>query len=550
MSEVIDLPTQFEVVPLREHALGGGIEGAQRNTREMSTWMPDLSPPDLMVNPVKQIADGRARDVVQNDGYMMGAVNTHRDSIVGSQYRLNAAPNWKVLGFTEAWAEEFQLAVEARFNLTADSPSAWLHAGGTLTLTGMVRLAVAQFLITGEVLGTAEWKRAVGRPCATAFQFVSPDRLTNPDFQMDGRYLRRGVVLDEWGAPTDYWFRNSHPYDFTDMGFTNWSKVPRVKPWGRMQVLHIVDNIQPDQTRGISDMVSVMKEIKMAKTFKEVTLQNAVINASYAAALESELPPEMIAQAMGSAGTPAAGMNQTFGAYLEMASAYLSQAGNIKIDGSSIPMLMPNTKLKMQPMGTPGGIGTTFEESLMRYIGAPLGMSYEQFSKDYSKVNYSSARAGANEAFKFMQSRKKVVADRTATEIYWLWLEEELSAGTLPMPRGWKKADFYLPLFKEAIGQCSWIGASRGQIDELKETQSAMMRIKSGLSTYEIESARLGNDFRDVFKQLQREEAMAKEMGLSFTLDASKPGANEAQKTVRGDKNNDAVTTDTEDDEL
>lgn len=537
------LPTEFELMPVREQALGGGIEGAQRNTRELASWNAPMGPADMLINPIKEVADARSRDVIMNDGYMLGAINSHRDSIVGNQYRLNSNPNYRVLGADEGWAEEFQQAVEARFNLISDANECWLHAGGTLTLTGMVRLAIAQFMATGEVLGTGEYKRASSRPCATAFQFVSPDRLSNPDLQMDSRYLRRGIKRDAWGAPISAFIRTNHPYDYMGLDsigeMFNWKEVPFRLPWGRLQVLHILDALQPDQTRGISDMVSVLKQIKMTKSFQDVTLQNAVVNASYAAALESELPPEMVAAAMGQG-------QQTFGGvafdYMSMLSKYMGAAGAIQIDGAKIPQLFPNTKLRMQPMGTPGGIGTQFEESLLRYIASGLGLSYEQFSKDYSKVNYSSARAGQNEAFKMTQARKKLIADRVATEIFTLWLEEDIMGGNLPMYRGFTKDKFYRdPLVKSALAQCGWIGAGRGQIDELKETQSAMLRIKSGLSTFEKECARLGEDFREIFKQRQREDRMMEEMGLTFTMDASKPGSNDVQKTVRGEGNDDAT---------
>ena len=67
-----------------------------------------------------------------------------------------------------------------------------------------------------------------------------------------------------------------------------------------------------------------------------------------------------------------------------------------------------------------------------------------------------------------------------------------------------------------------WVGASRGQVDELKETQAAIMRIASGLSTYEIECSRLGHDFRDIYSQWSREKRMRESEGLTFELSSSK----------------------------
>jgi lambda family phage portal protein len=549
-------PVRVKVAPVSRTqplAFGGGLEGADRMSREMATWRPSMRSPDQVINTVKPVADARGREIVQNDGYAMGAVTTHRDSIVGHTYRLNAAPNLKViaahLGVTpkslKKWSEEFQEIVEARFNLIAESPKSYLDAAGMNTLTGLVRLAVGGFVMTGEVLATAEWLRQSNRPLRTAIQMVSPDRLSNPDMRPDTRTLRRGIEKDTYGKPIAYHIRRSHPTELYDETSLFWSRVPAEKPWGRRQVVHIIEQLMPDQSRGVADMVSVLKQMKMTKQFQEVTLQNAVVNASYAAAIESELPPEVVFEQMG-AGAKLDGMTNAIGAYLTALSGYLGGANNVAIDGVKIPHLFPGTKLNMKPMGTPGGVGSDFEESLQRNIAAALGLSYEEFSRDFSKTSYSSARASMVSTWRFMQSRKKIVADRFASSIYDLVLEEELNAGAIPLPPGMTMADYYnVPLLREALSDCTWIGASRGQIDELKETQAAILRIKSGLSTYEDEAAKLGKDWRDIFEQRAREEGLIKEKGLAFSMDAQREGKKEPQNTLSDDpasgtQNNDA----------
>lgn len=525
-----------ETGKVQENAMGGGIEGAQRNSRELVNWTPSMAGPDMQINPVKEMADARGIDSIQNDGMLTGAVHTHRDSIVGSQFRMIAKPDWATLGATEEWAEEFQKVVEARFNLTADSTNCWLDASGTMTLTDMVRLAVGGFVPTGEVLGTAEWiTDEPQRPCKTAIQMVSPARLSNPDMEPDTNTLRRGVERNRRGKPVAYHIRSSHPGDFfSPQDIPTWKRIPAELPWGRRQVIHIVERFQPDQTRGIADMVSTLKQMKMTKKFQDVTLQNAVINATYAAAIESDLPSEVVFASMGAGGQ---GMSNMLGEYVTALTQYIGDGKNVTIDGAKMPHLFPGTKLALKPMGTPGGVGTAFEESLLRHIAAPLGLSYEQFSKDYTKTNYSSARASLAETYKFMQSRKKVVADRFATMIYVLWLEEEINAGRVPLPKGKDKSIFYDPIFREALTACSWIGAQRGQIDEVKETQAAILRINAGLSTYENEAALLGDDFRRIFAQIAREKKMMKELDLDFSqAQATKPGANDRKKAMSNNK--------------
>lgn len=521
--------------------MGGGLEGASRNTREMFKWNPAIISPDQQImGGAKQLSDARARDMVQNDGYAMGSVAIHRDSIVGAQYKLNAKPNWRVLGLTEAWAREWQQEVEARFNLVAESPNNYFDASGVNTLTGLVRLAVGGILMTGEVLATAEWLRQSGRPFATAIQMVSPTRLSNPDGLMDTKNLRSGVAQDDYGRPLGYWIKKTFPGAEYGADDWRWIYVPAAKPWGRKQVLHIFEQLMPGQSRGVSEMISVLKQMKMTKNFQEIVLQNAVVNASYAAAIESELPSEMVYAQMGMGQNTFA---QALQGYMQSLMEYAGASKNIQIDGARIPHLFPGTKLKMQPMGTPGGVGTDYEESLLRNIASSLGLSYEQFSRDYTKTNYSSARASMGETWKYMNSRKKIVADRFASSIYALWLEEEIAAGNITLPPGKTRDWFYEPLVKDALTSAEWIGASRGQIDEKKETEAAILRIKNGLSTYEIEIARLGGDWREVFDQRAEEEGIIKQKQLNFTGQPAEPDSADGATSTGGG----ADTTDDED---
>ncbi len=514
-------------------AIGGGWEGAESTSRETAKWAPDFRSPDQAINWVKPMADARARDRAQNDGYVSGAVAIHRDSIVGAQYILNAQPNAKVLGVSDDYCEELQDAVEARFNLIADSPDCWLDVQGRMTLTGMVRLAVGMFLKTGEVLASVEWLKNKNRPMSTCLQMISPDRLSNPDSAMtamDTPTMKRGVEIDTYGRPVAYYIRQSFPTEYFDANSYIWKRVPATMAWGRRQIIHIVEQQEPGQNRGISEMAASLKQMRMTSAFQDVTLQNAVINASFAAAIESELPPDIVYQQLGGPGSMVEGAGpfnwmQPSGQFMQALQAYLSGTSNISMDGAKIPHLFPGTKLHMQPMGTPGGVGQDFEKSLLRHICASLGISYEEFSRDYSQTSYSSARASMLATWRFMQSRKKIVADKFATEVYRLWFEEDWNAGNLPRPPGKSKDWFYQSLIKDALTSCEWIGAGRGQIDELKETQAAVLRIQAGLSTYEQEIGRYnGADWRKVFAQRAREEGIIAAKGLNFDLSTKRPG--------------------------
>lgn len=554
-----------DALPIVVEAAGGlvhapekeTISGAAYDSRETARWARRMISPDAAINRVKPTADARGFDMLSNDGNARGGAHVFKDSIVGGQYRVNSAPVWKVIQrawavkeFDEVWAEEFGEFMESTFNLVAESEECWFDAERKKTFTDMVRLAIGGDYWQGEVLGTAEWIREDDRPFNTALQMVSPSRLSNPNFAADTHTLRRGVQKNGWGAPQSYWFQSQLYPGYVGPGAPDamkWVNVPVRKPWGRLQVIHLIEQDQPDQTRGIADMVSVLKQMKMTRDFNDVTLQNAVVNATYAAFIESELPNEAILAAMGQNPDSKAFM-QAYGHFMQASGDFYENAQSVSMDGVKIPQFFPGTKLNMQKLGTPGGVGTDFERSLMRHIAAGLNISVEEFTRDYSQGNYSSITASINRSALGMRSRKRTKADKFANIVYGLWAEEFINNGNAAsvMPGNWGKANsgvFYGPqlgsMVREAFIKASWIGAAVGQVDQMKETQAALLRIAGGLSTYEKECARLGDDWREVFAQRQREDAEIKKRKLVFSTDATKTNPQSGQNTMNGAGNGD-----------
>lgn len=514
----------------------GAFEGADRLSRELARHRPSIRSADADLLMDKPMIDARSRDNTRNDGYVMGAAGTWRDSIVGDQFLLNSRPNATYLGLDDKWAAEFQAWAESTFMLWAESPECWPDASRHDTLTGLLRLAVVSQFQYGEILASVEWIRRGRRPYHTAIQLLEPDRLCNPGDTQDSEVLRGGIARDRYGVPQTYHIRDGYPSDgFIHTSGFFWREIPKEKPWGRIQMIHEYERMRPDQSRGVASMVAVLKQMHMTRKYQDVVLQNAVINATYAATIESELPRET---ALGMIGAiSATSETGTMGAavdYLQALLQYSEHARHLRVDGAQVPHLFPGSKLELRNAGSPGGIGSTFEQSLLRHTAAGLGLSYEQFSKDYSQINYSSHRASMNETHKAMQGAKKHGADRMANHIYRLWMEEELNRPDTdaPMPVG--GLNFYDAMNKEAICNAVWIGSGRGQVDEMKETQAAVMRVNNTFSTLEEECARTGKDWREVMKQRKREKDYAEELGIELTQeDATREGVNDAQDTLK-----------------
>ncbi len=519
-----------EDLSVRQVAFGGAYESADRNN-QLAMWDPPIRSADAEILPEKARIDARARDTLRNDAYAAGGATIHKDSIVGARFLLNSKPETKVLfgREDETWEAEYQEEVETKFTLWAESDTNWADASRINTLTGLVRLAVGVHTMGGEVLAAAEWMPDDGRPYRSAMQMIDADRLCNPPGEQYGPVsrIRGGVERDRRGAPIAYHIRTQHPADwarYTREGSYVWRRVMAHKPnWGRQNILHIYEQLRPDQTRGIAQMATALSEMRMLKNFRNVELQRAVLQATYAASIESDLPPAEVYAAMG-ADTSSRESNPTLdwaNDFLTAVNQYAGSGPNMRIDGAKIPVFMPGTHLKLQNPGAGGQDGAQLETSLLRHVAASLDLSYEQLSRDYTQTNYSSARASMGQTWKAMQVRKKLVADRTANFVFRLWLEEAINYGHLESLKRRNAPNFYEGLNAEAYTACEWIGAGQGQIDPLKETQAAILRVKNGFSTKEVEIARIsGGDWRKVARQNARERRNDETLGIPSIYDA------------------------------
>jgi len=500
------------------NVLGGGspYTASDVDSRMMVGWSPSLQSADDSFVPHRDLSVARSRDLARNDAYVRAAQALYADGIVGARYTLMSDPAMRALGpeFDEDWKTEFTREVEAKFALWAESPKNWPDASRIQSFTELVRLAVSTTLVSGEFLGTVEWIREMDRPSRTAIQAIDPDRLRTPP-SMTGLVNRRitaGIETDARGKPTTYFIMDRHPnaalsVDRVNLAPDSFRAVRSQKPWGRPQVIHIYNPDRPDQSRGEPAMMSAIRESRITQKFRDMSLQNAIVRASMVAAVESDQPPSEIFAALGGVEDVSATMGEYTQAYLERMAEYQKGAKNLTLDGVKIPHLFPGTKLNLNQPGDGGPLGQEFEESLLRYIASSLGVSYEQLSRDYRHTSYSSARAAMAETWKHLQAWKRTVADKFANIVYRLWLEEAINSGmieSLP-PAARRPGWLYEGMNFDAISRASWVGAARGQIDELKETQAALNRVKGGLSSIQAESARLGLDWRDVFDQRARE---------------------------------------------
>lgn len=242
-----------------------------------------------------------------------------------------------------------------------------------------------------------------------------------------------------------------------------------------------------------------MSAILMRSRYQRAELQAAVVNAVIAAVLETPLDGASMAELFESADK-----------YQEKRAG----AHGVRFGlgpGGHIPRLFMGEKLSGFNGGRPNAAFENFVTGIDRYIAKGLGQTYESYVGDFSKTNYSSARASLLETFRFVLWHRMFKTTYYVRPVYGLIMEEAVARGYIDL-RGFLSS----PVARRAWLKSSWMGPGRGWVDPVKEIQAAMFRISSGLSSLRDEAAEQGKDWEELLEQIKTEREKLTELGISF----------------------------------
>lgn len=478
--------------------------GASRTARELRNWTPPIASPDKELLDELDTLVARQRDLVRNHGVARGGIQTLVDNVVGTGFRLQAKPDATALGWTPEKARQWARDVESKWRTFANSPD--FDAGRQLNFDSMTSLVFRTVMVSGEALAIPMWLNRPGARYRTCLMMVDPDRMMSP-YGMSDDKVRSGVEIGLYGEPQAYWILKKHPNDLMGVNFAanEFERIPARNKFGRLKVLHIHEKERTGQTRGKPIMSSIISDFKMLDHYQRNELKAAVVNSLVAAFVESPMGPEQLLDMFGGAANPGQ-------AYLNDRAQWEAQ-----LQGGAIIPMYPGDKLSSFNPGRPSSAYKDFLEIKFREAGVGIDLPYELFMKDFSKTTYSSARAALLEAWRSFKSRRKWLKSYWCQPNYELWFEEAVARGEIEAPNFDEMRHFYC--------RAEWIGDGSGQIDPLKETQSAEKRIQIGISSLAHECAEHGRDWEEVMEQRAAEAARAKELGLPMPWEINQGGA-------------------------
>jgi capsid protein len=180
------------------------------------------------------------------------------------------------------------------------------------------------------------------------------------------------------------------------------------------------------------------------------------------------------------------------------------------MDGPMVMMGRPGEKPEIITSNRPS---SNWKDLIKLGISGAAGtasLSYLAVSKDYSNVNYSSARAAMNQDWKVVVWYRGFMGNYDSQPFFDMLIEEAYLRGEWTPPAG-------APGFYEARDlwtSVQWIGPARGYMDPVKEIEADIRAVESKLATRHEIMAANGRDFDDDYPILLAEHQQMLALGV------------------------------------
>ena len=501
--------------------------GASQISRGLLNWQVS-APVDPNLETVYDLPALRARsgDLVRNNPIAHAAVNLPTLNVVGDGLTVHPTINRDILSMTDEEADAWERKVKTLFDLTAASTD--LDMRGVETFYGLQKLAFRSKLERGETFVTLPINKRAGTLCDLRVHLIEGDRVSNPQLTYDQLWRIAGIETDIDGFPIAYWIETTPTWLNV---VRTWERVLAFgEKTGRPNLLHIYEQQRIGDKRGVPYLSPVIETLKQVSRYSEAELMAAVISAMFTVFIKTltgdddgDITRGAIPENFLPAGNP--GPNPSVP---PMGPAM----PNLALGNGAIMSLAEGEDVQIADPKRPNALYEPFVQAHIRQIGMALGIPYEVLTQHFNS-SYSASRAALLEAWRMYDERRDWFAKAFCQPIYEEWLAEQVLKGNIAAP-----GFFSSELIRRAYCGAEWIGPQPGQLDPVKETNAATMRVNAGFSTIERESRGLnGTNYERNFNQRAKEEKLRKSLELDFTTNINPiTGADDGEEDEEEDE--------------
>lgn len=486
-------------------------DGAKQT--RLSGTRPHNRPADLeMLGPAgADQARAWARDLVRNNAYAWGVVDTIVASVVGEGFTIMSVMETQD-------GEDVETINEQRDELFAK----WCEVcdlTGQLTFSEIQRLAQREMVEAGEcmihIVNVPTDYRGIKRPVPLALELIEADRIaverdTWSYPNSGGNRIIRGVEIDEIGQPVAYWVYPQHPNDYTAL-----NRQPiRIEA---KNILHLYRKDRIGQHRGVSWFTPAMEWMRDLGYYVSNEMQAGAVAACASVAVKTETP-------LGNGG----GLNP-----VPSTAESTDDSGNqyANMEPGAFFYLRPGEDISMINPSRPNSGAEPWIALMLRGIAVGTGLSYEIVARDFSQTNYSSNRASQLEDRRRFRQWQSYLTNHLCQPIWDRFCEAAALIGNPWFPSMDQIEEDCRRYAPVDIQPTSW-----EWVDPATEQSSTQAAITAFQSTYSEELGSLGRNWRHVFYQRAKEERLLKKLGLVSPNAAIAATANQEQALANKDE--------------
>lgn len=321
-----------------------------------------------------------------------------------------------------------------------------------------------------------------------------------------------GVELDENDVPIAYYVMDK---DGKENRIKSRDTSGRLIAW-----LVPVGHKRLNHPRAYSDLGAIMQKLHKIGQYTNSEVMAAEANSKFAVVVEQEKESSGINPIKNLPGL-ARGLQEALSDIPE------APSNNTEVDklkntfkriASALAIFMPKgQKLSSFDTKRPNVNFTSFLDGSMKYICAAFEIPFEIALMVFSN-NFSASRASLKMFEVILEhKRKRTIIDYFYTIVYEQMFELECLKGNIQAPKylELKNDDGYLD---NAYTKAKFVGLKIPHIDEVKEVNAVLSKLKGGLSTFEqaLQSLGIASDFDSMLERRKIEEEKIRAAGLNF----------------------------------
>lgn len=487
---------------------GYGNYGANLTKRSMRGWRYYGGSPQEDIEDNLDVLRQRSRDAYMGIPIAAAMIKTMRTNVVCSGLVPTPQVDADFLGLDEKQADELQAQIVREFNLWADSTDC--DADGVDNFWELQMLAYISELMNGDAFAVLPYDEQPWKPYGLQVRLIEADRICSPDkydrlapCEVNGHSVYRivqGVETDKMGRVVAYWICDRHPLAKLDHNELKWQRIEvRGELTGNRNILHIMKRERAGQLRGVPMLAPVLESLKQLGRYTEAELDAAMVASMVTVMIQKDSP------------STTAPFGQVPLEAAKDSSTPPDELG-IELAPAAIFDLAPGEKANMLDPKHPTTTYDGFVTAEAKQIGAAAEIPVEVLFKSFSS-NYSASRGALNEFWRVCDMERSGFANSFCQPVYERWFAEAVARGRINAP-----GFFNDPAVARAYLGCRWNGPARTNLDAKSEIEAATLRIQSGISTAEQETAQMtGGSYAANIRQRKREiKQMEEATGIAY----------------------------------